>query len=94
MFREDKVIIAPELNVKKLQSDGVELDEIIELAIGRGFDQKEILFHAADFKPDFLPMLEYDADVLDKLCQRWDKVRSDPKLELFINMLQEELFDE
>ena len=93
MFREDKVIIAPELNVKKLQSDGVELDEIIELAIGKGFDQKEILFHAADFKPDFLPMLEYDADVLDKLCQRWDKVKSDPKLELFINMLQGELFD-
>ena len=93
MFQEDKVIIAPELNVKKLQSDGVELDEIIELAIGKGFDQKEILFHATDFKPDFLPMLEYDADVLDKLCQRWDKVKSDPKLELFINMLQGELFD-
>ena len=93
MFQEDKVIIAPELNVKKLQSDGVELDEIIELAIGKGFDQKEILFHASDFKPDFLPMLEYDADVLDKLCQRWDKVKSDPKLELFINMLQGELFD-
>ena len=93
MFKEDKVIIAPELNVKKLQADGVELDEIIEIAIGKGFDQKEILFHAADFKPDFLPMLEYDADVLDKLCKRWEKVKSDPKLELFIDMLQGELFD-
>ena len=93
MFKEDKVIIAPELNVKKLQADGVELDEIIEIAIGKGFDQKEILFHAADFKPDFLPMLEYDADVLYKLCKRWEKVKSDPKLELFIDMLQGELFD-
>ncbi|MBQ3845493.1 MAG: helicase [Bacteroidales bacterium] len=93
MFNEDKVIIAPELNVKKLQADGVELDEIIEIAIGKGFDQKEILFHAADFKPEFLPMLEYDADVLDKLCKRWEKVKSDPKLELFIDMLQGELFD-
>ncbi len=93
MFEEDKVIIAPDLNVKKLQADGVELDEIIELAIGKGFGQKEILFHAADFKPDFLPMLEYDAEVLDKLCKRWEKVKSDPKLELFITMLQGELFD-
>ena len=93
MFNEDKVIIAPELNVKKLQADGVELDEIIEIAIGKGFDQKEILFHAADFKPEFLPMLEFDADVLDKLCKRWEKVKSDPKLELFIDMLQGELFD-
>ncbi len=93
MFEEDKVIIAPDLNVKKLQADGVELDEIIELAIGKGFDQKEILFHAADFKPEFLPMLEYDAEVLDKLCKRWEKVKTDPKLELFITMLQGELFD-
>lgn len=93
MFEEDKVIIAPELNVKKLQAEGVELDEIIEIAIGKGFDQKEILFRATDFKSDFLPMLEYDADVLDKLCQRWDKVKTDPKLELFLTMLQGELFD-
>ena len=93
MFAEDKVIIAPDLNVKKLQADGIELDEIIELAIGKGLDQKEILFHAADFLPDFLPMLEYDAEVLDKLCKRWEKVKSDPKLELFITMLQGELFD-
>ena len=93
MFEEDKVIIAPDLNVKKLQADGVELDEIIELAIGKGLDQKEILFRAADFLPDFLPMLEYDAEVLDKLCKRWDRVKSDPKLELFVTMLQGELFD-
>lgn len=93
MFEEDKVIIAPELNVKKLQAEGVELDKIIELAVGKGFDQKEILFHTADFKSDFLPMLEYDAEVLDKLCKQWDKEKSDPKLELFVTMLRGELFD-
>lgn len=93
MFNEDKVIIAPELNVKKLQADGMELDEIIELAIGKGFEQNKIVFRASDFKPDFLPMLEYDAEVLDKLCKRWDKVKSDPKLDLFVSMLEDELFD-
>ena len=93
MFEEDKVIIAPELNVKKLQADGMELDEIIELAIGKGFEQNEIVFRASDFKPDFLPMLEYDAEVLDKLCKRWDKVKFDPKLDLFVSILEDELFD-
>ncbi len=93
MFEEDKVIIAPELNVKKLQSDGLELDEIIEIAIGKGLDQKEIVFKAADFQPDFLPMLEYDAEVLENLCKRWDKVKSDPKLDLFVSMLEGELFE-
>ena len=93
MFDEDKVIIAPELNVKKLQSDGVELDEIIELAIGKGYDQEEIVFSSADFLPDFLPMLQYDANLLEKLCKRWDAVDDDPKLDLFASMLTGELFD-
>ena len=93
MFNEDKVIIAPELNVKKLQADGMELDEIIELAIGKGFEQNKIVFRAADFKSEFLPMLEYDAEVLENLCKRWDKVKSDPKLDLFVSMLEDELFD-
>ena len=93
MFREDKVIIAPDLNVKKLQADGMELDEILELAMAKGYDPDEITFRATDFKSEFLPMLEYDADLLRGLCKRWDKVDADPKLDLFVEMLQGELFD-
>ena len=93
MFAEDKVIIAPELNVKKLQADGMELDEIIELAMGKGYDQEKIVFHKADFLLDFLPMLEYDSNLLKGLCKRWDAVDADPKLDLFVEMLQGELFD-
>jgi len=93
MFAEDKIIIAPELNVKKLQADGMELDEIIELAMGKGYDQEKIVFHKADFLPDFLPMLEYDSNLLKGLCKRWDAVDADPKLDLFVDMLQGELFD-
>ena len=36
MFAEDKVIIAPDLNVKDLQAKGMELDEIIEKALEKG----------------------------------------------------------
>lgn len=93
MFREDKVIVAPDLNVKKLQADGMELDAILELAMAKGYDPDEITFRATDFKPEFLPMLEYDADLLRGLCKRWDKVDTDPKLDLFVEMLQGELFD-
>lgn len=93
MFEEDMVIIAPDLNVKKLQADGLELDAILELAMAKGFDPDEITFRADDFKPEFLPMLEYDADLLKGLCKRWDAVDADPKLDLFVEMLQGELFD-
>ena len=93
MFREDKVIIAPDLNVKKLQADGLELDAILEPAMKKGFDPDEIAFHAADFKPEFLQMLKYDANLLKGLCKRWDEVDNDPKLDLFIELLQSELFN-
>ena len=92
MFEEDKIIIAPDLNIKKLQADGIELDEIIELAMKKGYDQNEIVFHASDFKEEFFPMLQYDEKVLSGLCKRWDDVKEDPKLDLFIDMLQGELF--
>ena len=93
MFEEDKVIIAPELNVKKLQSDGMELDAIIELALNKGYDQNEILYRTADFSPEFLPMLQEDAALLGALCKQWDAVDEDSKLDRFIEMLQGELFD-
>lgn len=93
MFAEDKVIIAPDLNVKKLQADGMELDEIIEMAMSKGYDTEQIVYHKADFLPDFLPMLEYDSNLLKGLCKRWDAVDADPKLDLFVDMLQGELFD-
>ena len=38
-------------------------------------------------------MLEYDADVLENLCKCWEKVKADPKLDLFVSMLGDELFD-
>ena len=93
MFQEDKVIIAPELNVKKLQADGLELDEIIELAMKKDYNIDDILYQASDFQPEFLPMLKYDEALLSDLCCKWDAVKSDPKLDLFIDMLQSELFD-
>ena len=93
MFDEDKVIIAPDLNVKKLQAEGLEIDEILELAMAKGFDPDEITYCAADFNPEFRPMLEYDAELLTMLCRQWDAIDDDPKLDLFVDMLQGELFD-
>lgn len=90
MFEEDKVIIAPDLNIKKLQAEGMELDAILELAMGKGYDPDEITFKASDFLPDFLPMLEYDAALLEGLCDRWENVKADPKLNLFIELLHGE----
>lgn len=91
MFEQDKVIIAPDLNVKALQAKDMELDEILELAMDKGYSKDDILYHASDFQPEFIEMLKKDRSILEKLNEEWAKVLDDPKLELFINSLQTKL---
>ena len=92
MLDNDRVVIIPDLNVSKLQAEGWELDEIIEQATSKGFSESEITYATADFTPEFREMLEYDAKLLENLCQQWEKVKTDPKLDKFIDLLQNQLF--
>ena len=91
MFEQDKVIIAPELNVKALQAKDMELDEILELAMEKGYSKDDILYHASDFQPDIIALHKKDRSVLKKHPAEWAQVSDDPKLELFINSLQNAL---
>ena len=94
MFAADKVLIAPEYNVKQLQVEKeMELDDIIQYIESKGVDRKDFVYRATDFQPDLLRMLREDAAALEELCRRWDAVDYDPKLELFVNMMQGELFN-
>lgn len=94
MFEQDKVIIAPDINVKDMQAKGWELDRIIEYAVEKkGLSQDDIQFDNNDFNEHFLQMLQEDKEKLQHLCAQWDAVDADPKLELFIDRLQHELFD-
>ncbi|MGM9815664.1 MAG: helicase-related protein [Lepagella sp.] len=83
MFDEDKVIIAPELNIKDLQSKGMDLDEIMEYIINKGYAKEDFLYSKEDFDPKFYDMLKNDFDVLTSLCAEWDDINEDPKLDKF-----------
>lgn len=83
MFDEDKVIIAPELNIKDLQSKGMDLDEIMGYIINKGYAKEEFLYSKEDFDPKFYDMLKNDFDVLTSLCAEWDNIEEDPKLDKF-----------
>ena len=92
MFEQNKVIIAPAIDVKDKQAKGWELDRIIEYAVEKGLKEEDTVFGTEDFNDRFLQMLHEDAEKLRSLCHKWDAVGEDPKLELFINKLQHELF--
>ena len=93
MFEQDKVIIAPDLKVKELQAKGMELDEIIEHAINKGYVREDIEFKAADFEPEFLEILRRDAEILKALNEEWAKELDDPKFDKFKEELFSDFFD-
>ena len=94
MFDEDKVIIAPDLNVKDLQAKGIELDQIIEKAMSKGYSKDDILYKSDDFEPEFKEMLEHDKKVLEELNADWKKEHDDQKFDLFREKLEHEFFDD
>ena len=93
MFEEDKVIIAPELKVKDLQARDMELDQIIEYAVAKGYVAEDIVFKADAFDPEFVGMLTHDREILEKLNDDWEKEEDDPKFDKFRKNLNERFFD-
>lgn len=94
MFEENKVIIAPDLKVKDLQAKDMELDEIIQLALEKGYLEEDILYEAEAFAPEFIEMLHYDRVVLEQLNNDWNNENEDPKFDLFRNRLETEFMNE
>lgn len=93
MFEEDKVVIAPELNVKDLMMKDMELNEIIEFAISKGYNESVFRFKADDFDPSFREMLENDVKLLKALNEDWAKENQDPKFDEFKAHLMPDFLD-
>lgn len=93
MFEENKVIIAPELKVKDLQAKDMELDEILEYAISKGYIAENIVFTADSFNPQFIEMLKSDKALLEKLTNNWEKENDDPKYDLFLTKFNTEFLN-
>ena len=74
MFQENKVIIAPDLKVKDLQAKDMELDQIIEYAVAKGYVAEDILFPSEAFQPGFLEMLCHDKENIETVkCRLGEK---------------------
>jgi superfamily II DNA/RNA helicase len=94
MFENDKVLIAPDLNINQLIEKGFSMDEIEELIVELSIENpKNNVFTANDFEEEFLIGLKKDRDLLQELLDDWNKVKGDPKLDKLIEALDEELFN-
>ncbi len=94
MFKEDSVLVIPDLDVTGYIEQGYTFEEIIQIAEERrGYSREEISYPASAFDPKLLEMLDADETVLAGLVARWAKVEQDPKLDRFEEILRGELFD-
>lgn len=90
MFDDNRVFIAPDLDINKLLEEGLSYDEIEAKINEKGGNNKEYKKDAFDNK--FVDLLKQDKAKVDDLIERWSKVKTDPKLVEFAKQIREEFF--
>lgn len=90
MFENDRVFVAPDLDINKLLEEGLSYDQIEAKINEKGGNNKE--FKKSAFDKKFLSLLKSDKEKVDDLAFRWSKVKKDPKLEAFSDKLKTEFF--
>ncbi len=94
MFENDKIFVAPDLDLNKFYDEGKE-DEIEE-KINELNEQSpnNAVYTSDDFYPELLEGLKKDQKIIDELSQKWKAVEEDPKIKKFISDLSSIFFSE
>lgn len=97
MFKNNRIFIAPDLDINHLYELGLNDDEIEErLQLKAEDNPKNAVFKADDFAPAFIEKLQADQLVLEAMCAEWDTVdvegEDDSKFAKFNDILKHELF--
>jgi len=93
MFKNGRIYIAPNLRVTDYIVDDRE-DELIGL-INERVDTDPTIQECspADFEPQLLDGLKHDQALLEELVERWGQIDYDPKMDTFVEYINNTLFD-
>lgn len=95
MFANNKVFVAPDLDINLLLENGLSEEEIEEkLNIKAETNPKNAVFHADDFRPEFIEMLQADQAILEQMWKDWQDItdEDDSKFAKFNELLKHEFF--
>ncbi len=95
MWENDRIFIAPDMNINKLYELGYTDDEIEEKLNEKAEDNpKNAVFVRDDFKPEYTDMLRKDQELLDEMWLEWECIDDDDdsKFAKFEDLLKHELF--
>lgn len=93
MFENGTIYIAPNLKVNELLSEGKE-DELLKLIDEARYTDPTIeICTPDDFVEGFEDGIRADNEILKELVDMWDAIDSDPKLDIFVEYLNNHLLD-
>ena len=96
MWENDKIFIAPDMDINKLYEMGYSDDEIEEKLNEKAEDNpKNAVFERDDFQPEYVELLRQDQELLDHMWSQWENIDDDDdsKFAKFEQLLAGELFD-
>ena len=96
MWENDKIIIAPDMDINALIKKGLTEEEIEEKLNEKAeTNPKNAIFKREHFKPEFIDMLQSDQRLLEDMWLEWACIKDedDSKFAKFEDLLKHELFD-
>ena len=95
MWQNDKVFIAPDMDINLLIEKGLSEDEIEEKLNEKAEENpKNAVFKREDFRPEYFDMLQQDQKLLDEMWLEWEYISDDDdsKFAKFEDLLKHDLF--
>ena len=95
MWENDRIFIAPDMDINFLYSQGYSDDDIEEKLNEKAeINPKNSVFKRDDFRPEFIEMLRKDQVLLNQMSLEWEHIDDDDdsKFAKFADLLKHELF--
>ena len=95
MWENDRIFIAPDMDINSLYEQGYTDDEIEEKLNEKAEDNpKNAVFKRSDFQPEYIELLRQDQKLLDDMWREWENISDDDdsKFAKFADLLKHELF--
>lgn len=96
MWENDRIFIAPDMDINKLYEMGYTDDEIEEKLNEKAEENpKNAVFKRDDFQPEYIELLRQDQELLDHMWSQWENIDDDDdsKFAKFEELLDSELFN-
>jgi len=94
MFNNDKIFIAPDIDVNKFLDEGREEELEAKIEALNAASPNNQIFKSKDFSKELLEGLFRDQEILKNLLEKWENIGDDPKTKKFIDEVNNKFFDD